>query len=232
MGELTLWGIGSTRTMRVHWAMHELKLSYITNPISARSGATQTQSFTALNPRQKIPLLIDGDFVMGESAAIVGYLSQKYSTEGNSLIPSGVTEHARWLEWCFFLVAELDSASLYVMRRHGDLKHIYGEAPGVVNQAAVYFQKQLLHVEGALADGRDYLLGDQFTSADIILTTCLTWAMFYKIELPKTFNSYLRRIAARPAYMAGYTANLGPNFDESDTSIPRVGDWKEILLME
>jgi glutathione S-transferase len=81
---------------------------------------------------------------------------------------------ARWLEWCFFVVAELDSTSLYVMLRHGTdngLAHIYGAAPIVVTKAAKYFREQVRHVETALADGRKYLMGDQFTRADIILTT-------------------------------------------------------------
>ena len=41
-----------------------------------------------------------------------------YSTTERSLIPETTREYAAWLEWCFFIVAELDSTSLYVMRRH------------------------------------------------------------------------------------------------------------------
>jgi glutathione S-transferase len=57
---------------------------------------------------------------------------------------------ANWLEWCFFITAELDSTSLYVMRRHrlnNGLAHIYGESPAVVSQAGEYFRHQLRHVE-------------------------------------------------------------------------------------
>ncbi|CAG2160961.1 glutathione S-transferase family protein [Cupriavidus numazuensis] len=231
MGDLTLWGVGTTRTMRPHWAMHELGLNYTTMPISPRSGETQTKEFTALNARQKVPLLQDNDFVMGESAAIVSYLSGAYSTSETSLIPTSSVDYAQWLEWCFFLVTELDSASLYVIRRHSDLKHIYGDAPEVVLQAAAYFTKQLLHVESALADGRNYLLGDFFSSADIILTTCLTWAIFYNICLPRQFHAYLRRIAERPGYKRGYAANFSQPSDPS-TAVFRVGHWEDLLALE
>ena len=74
MGEapnLVLWGVGTSRTVRAHWAMHELGLAYETRPIGPRTGETKTAEYTALNPRQKIPLLQDGDFCIGESAAIV-----------------------------------------------------------------------------------------------------------------------------------------------------------------
>ena len=154
--ELTLWGVGTSRTIRAHWAMHELALPYATKPIGPRTGETKTAEYTKLNPRQKVPLLQDGDFCIGESAAIVAYLSRMYSTPERSLIPETPREYAAWLEWCFFVVAELDSTSLYVMRRHraDALGPIYGVAPEVVAKAGEYFRAQLRHVEVALADGR------------------------------------------------------------------------------
>src|SRR6202795_2358797 len=78
---LTLWGVGTSRPGRPHWAMHELNLAYKTKPIGPRTGETKTAEYTALNPRQKVPLLQDGDFCIGESAAIVAYLSRTYSTQ-------------------------------------------------------------------------------------------------------------------------------------------------------
>jgi glutathione S-transferase len=204
---LTLWGVGTSRTIRAHWALHELGLAYASRPIGARTGETRTAEFTALNPRQKIPLLQDGDFTIGESAAIVAYLSRTYSTPERSLIPEEPRRYASWLEWCFFIVAELDSTSLYVMRRHGPLKHIYGDAPDVVTRAGEYFRQQLRHVDQALSDGREFLMRDQFTSADILLTTCLTWALDYRVGICESAEPYLQRMKARAAYQAGAHAN-------------------------
>src|SRR6266446_2058157 len=173
--DLTLWGVGTSRTIRPHWAMHELGLLYKTKPIGPRTGETKTAEYTKLNPRQKVPLLHDGDFCIGESAAIVAYLSSTYSSPDRALIPTTQRDYAAWLEWCFFIVTELDSTSLYVMRRHSAnaLGPIYGIAPEVVAKAGEYFREQLRHVEKALRDDRIYLMGDHFTSADILLTTCL-----------------------------------------------------------
>jgi len=209
---LTLWGVGTSRTVRAHWAMAELGLAYETRAIGARTGETESAEYTALNPRQKIPLLQDGDFCIGESAAIVAYLSRTYSSGEKSLIPEPPREYAAWLEWLFFIVAELDSTSLYVMRRHkaDALGHIYGIAPDVVARAGEYFRKQLRHVETALADGRTYLMGDRFTSADILLTTCLEWAIAYEVGVCDNAHPYLDRIRERPAYQRGKAANLPP----------------------
>ena len=85
--DLTLWGVGTSRTIRPHWAMHELNLPYKTKPIGPRTGETKTAEYTRLNLRQKVPLLQDGDFRIGESAAIVAYLSSTYSSPERALIP-------------------------------------------------------------------------------------------------------------------------------------------------
>lgn len=208
--DLTLWGAGTSRTVRAHWAMHELGLSYKIKPIGPRTGETKTAEYTRLNPRQKIPLLQDGDFCIGESAAIVAYLSRMYSTPERSLIPEATRDYAAWLEWCFFVVAELDSTSLYVMRRHraDALGHIYGVAPEVVAQAAEYFRGQLRHVEVALADGRPFLMGERFSSADILLTTCLDWAIAYSVGICENALPYLERIQRREAYQRAVAANV------------------------
>ncbi|MGL4264291.1 MAG: glutathione S-transferase family protein [Afipia sp.] len=209
--ELILWGVGTTRTIRAHWALHELDLPYKSRPILPRSGETKTEEYTALNPRQKIPLLQDGDLTIGESAAIVAYLANKNRTADGGLVPDCPKLYAKWLEWCFFIVTELDSTSLYVMRRHGTnkgLAHIYGDAPHVVAKAGEYFREQLRHVDVALSDGRDYLMGDQFTTADILLTTCLTWAIDYGVGICDSATPYLERVTSRAGYRAGETANF------------------------
>ena len=204
---LVLWGVGTSRTLRAHWALHELDLDYECRPILPRSGETKTPEYTSLNPRQKIPLLQDGDFTIAESPAIAAYLSNAYGTPENALVPSDPREHAAWLEWCFYAATELDATSLYVMRRHGDLKHIYGEAPLALESAASYVATQLRHAEQALQDGRRFLVGGRFTTADMLLTTCLTWAVDYRVPVTAACLDYMERITFRQAYRAGVAAN-------------------------
>ena len=153
-----LWGAGTSRTIRAHWALHELGLDFELRPILPRTGETQTAEFTALSARQKIPLLQDNGLILTESAAIVAYLSDAYGQPHNRLLPVEPRARARCLEWCFFVISELDATSLYVMRRHGDLRHIYGEAPTANVAAAEYFQKQMRTVERALSDNPQYIL--------------------------------------------------------------------------
>lgn len=202
-----LWGVGTSRTIRPHWALHELGLTYEVKPIGPRSGETLTQEYTALTARQKIPLLQDQGLVMTESAAIIAYLSDAYANESNRLVPTDARQRASCLEWCFFIISELDATSLYVMRRRQDLSEIYGESPTANKAAADYFQKQMRTVERALSDGRAFIFGNRFGAADILLSSCLTWAVRYQIPLSDLALAYNRTLTARDAYQKALQRN-------------------------
>ncbi|MBI2961647.1 MAG: glutathione S-transferase family protein [Betaproteobacteria bacterium] len=201
-----LWGAGTPRTLRAHWILRELDLAYESRPIGPRTGETQTSEFTAINPSQKIPVLQDGDLTLSESAAIVSYVAEAYGGE-RGLIPSAPKERARYYQWCFFAMMELDADTTYVIRRHEDLKHLYGEAPNAAKAAREIFGKQALVVEKTLAAAGPYILGERFTGADILLTTCLASALRRQIEIPETLQEYLARIAPRQAYQRALEAN-------------------------
>jgi glutathione S-transferase len=93
------------------------------------------------------------------------------------------------------------------MRRHSLLKHIYGDAPAAVESSKAYFLKQLDHVDQTLQESRQFLMGDEFTMADILLTPCLTWAIALEVPIVDSCRAYLERVAARPAYQAASIAN-------------------------
>ena len=205
-----LWGVGTSRTIRPHWALAELSLDYETRPILPRTGETQTPEYTRLTARQKVPLLQDGELTLTESAAIISYLSETYGTDGNRLVPTKPIERAICLEWCFFIISELDATSLYVIRRHRDLARIYGEAPVANDAAGVYFGRQMRSVERALADGRTYILGDRFGAADILLSTCVTWAVNYKVPVADAVLAYNARATERPGFEAAVERNKPP----------------------
>jgi glutathione S-transferase len=59
-----------------------------------------------------------------------------------------------------------------------------------------------------LSDGRSFLIGDRFSSADMLLTTCLVWAIGYGVPVPPVCCDYAARIATRPAYQAALRANV------------------------
>ena len=205
---ITVWGGGTTRTMRVHWALHELGIKdYKKRLIGSRTGETETREYRALNPRGKIPTLQDGNLILAESAAIITYLAEIYGQHTNLVPLSRSRRRALYDQWCFFIMTELDAHTLYVMRRHTDLSSLYGEAPNAIKAAEEGFARQIAVVAQELRATGPYLLGETFTCADIILTSCLTWANFYKQPLDDTLMDYTARQTARPAYQSAAALN-------------------------
>jgi glutathione S-transferase len=200
-----VWGAGTPRTMRAHWMLHELELPYEARRVGSRTGETNTPEFNQLNPSEKIPVLQDGELVLSESAAIVNYLAQAYGAGKNMRPPAEPKERARYEQWCFFSMMELDANTLYIIRRHEDLKQVYGEAPNAVKTARECFARQALAAARRLAG--PYALGECFCGVDVLLTTCLTGAVRREIEMPQTLHEYLARTTARPAYRSALQAN-------------------------
>src|SRR5689334_7953286 len=188
-----VWGVGTPRTLRVHWALHELGLDYQISPIVPRRSEAAAAELMRQTGRRKIPVLQDGTLTIAESAAIVSYLSNEYGTEGSSLLPRDCLARVRAMEWCYFIMTELDATSLYVIRRHRGLKGIYGAAPNAVEAARQYFFSQLEAVEQRFSASSRYLMGDQFSVPDILLTSCLLWAREEQLNLGESCDAYLQR---------------------------------------
>ena len=202
-----VWGAGTPRTMRAHWILHELGLSYERRAVGPRTGETETPEFTKINPSQKVPVLQEDEFTLTESAAIVTYLGETYGASRGLVPPAATKERARYYQWCFFLMMELDAHTLYIIRKHADLKEIYGEAPNALRAAEEGFRKQVQVVDQRLAARGPFILGERFTGADILLTTCLTSAVRRRIPLTDVLQEYLKRTTSRDAYRLGQKAN-------------------------
>ena len=207
--ELRLWGVGTSRTMRPHWALAELGLAYETRAIVPRTPAMESPEFLRVSTRRKVPILEAGSLVVGESGAILFYLADRYREPLPLAPPAGSDERAVFDDLCFFSLTELD-APLYVIRRHEGLPDEYGEAPVAVEAARTYFSRQVRPMEERLSDGGGYLLSTGFSAADILLSTCLVWAQFVGIRLSPTLVAYQERLEARPAYAAAMQQNFPP----------------------
>ena len=204
---LTVWGIGTPRTLRAHWILAEFGLTYDRRPITSRSGETKTPEFLALNPKHKIPVLQHGDRVLTESAAIVTYVSEAFAAPDRFYVPTDAAARATLNEWCFFIMTELDALSLYVIRKHADLHDIYGEAPGAIAAAKDNF----VDLTSALFDGgrgdQEFLMPDGMSVADILLTTCIQSARRRQIAVPDYLIDYNERMIQRPAFQEALAIN-------------------------
>lgn len=201
---ITVWGGATSRTMRAHWALHEAGVDYQPQLIGSRTGATQSPEFRRLSIKEKIPVLVHDDLVLTESAAIVTYIGDTF---GDFTPAIGTIERARYNEWTSYILMELDAHTLYVMRKHGDLANLYGEAPAAMQAAREGFDKQIQWALTHVAEN-EYLVGESFTGVDILMTTCLDWAIAYGFTLDDAFLGYLERIHERPAFQTAKKLNF------------------------
>ncbi|HIL61730.1 MAG TPA: glutathione S-transferase family protein [Porticoccaceae bacterium] len=207
---ITIWGAGTARTMRPVWVAEELGLSYRLAAIGPRTGETKTPQYTQLNPKQKIPFYTDEYIQLSESVAICRYLINRHGSESTLLPSNSIEQQAKEDEWVSFIYGELDETSLYVIRRHEALAHIYGEAPNAISAAKEYVLRQLTVVEQFL-QSKEFLLEERFSLADVFLTTCLDWVHVYGITMPSSLQDYRTSINQRPAYLKARAINYDAN---------------------
>lgn len=185
------YGSRGSRVSRVLWMLEELGEPYEFVPIKLRSAEAY-----ALNPSGKVPILVDDDLVITDSAAICTYLADKHADKGMGANP-GHAGRAEMDSWMHFAQSEFE-APLWNKLRH---RFILPETVRVdVGPATAYdFSNELKALEGRLGD-RAYALGDRFSAVDVMLGDMGGWARAgkFKIELD-TVNAYFDRLLSRPA---------------------------------
>ena len=100
---IEFWGAYTSRTLRPLWVAEELGLAYQLRPIAPRSGETQTDAFTRLNPKQKIPFARDGSLGLSESVAISRHLVNKYGAQAGFYQATDLETQAREDEWVCYI---------------------------------------------------------------------------------------------------------------------------------
>lgn len=196
---LTLYGIARSRAMRNLWLLKEIGVPFqhvgIVQPYNKTSQEQTTSrdaEFLAINPNGRIPALKDGDLVLCESMAINLYLAKKY---GGPLGPADLAEDALATMWSFWAVNECEASAIAV---HEAGPHdVSSAASAAIEKLAGPFD-----VLNAALDGKEHLVGDRFTVADINVAVVLFYAR-HAADLFARFPSvarWYRAIAARPHF--------------------------------
>lgn len=194
----TLYGMPRTRSFRVLWALEEVGAEYHYQMVDLGKGDGQTQEFLALNPGGKLPVLVDGDLVLTESAAICTYLAECFPHM--ELIPeAGTADRARYNQWCLFVLAELEQP-LWTMGKHKFALPKKYRVREVIETAAYEFTRAAQVFDAGLA-GREFLVGFSFSMADLLAAHTLHWAKVFKVEhgIPR-LDDYLEQIQQRVAW--------------------------------
>jgi glutathione S-transferase len=201
---ITLYHCTAARSFRPLWALEELGLAYDLKmlPFPPRAFAKQ---YLALNPLGTIPLLIDGDTRMTESAAVLQYLVTRH---GPTPLAVGIDEpgYGAYLNWLHFGEATL-TFPLTLVLRYGKLEPEERRSPQVATDYAKWFFGRLRAVEAAVA-GCETLCAGRFTVADISVGYALLLAE--RVGLAKDFGPavtpYWQRLQERAGFRRAVNA--------------------------
>lgn len=190
---MKLYGAAPTRAIRVQWLLNELGIEC--EVVDANPLGGLDSEFLKLNPAAKLPVLVDGDVAMTESAAIPLYLAEKHPEK--RLIPADLADRAQMYRWIFFLVTEIEQPLWRIALNTA----IYPEEDRVVADIpnATRDCKKMLGVfEGHMAN-RTFVVGERLSVADFIAAYTLDWADEAGMlgETPR-LRAYLETMYARP----------------------------------
>lgn len=193
---LILYEYGPSRSMRCRWTLRELGLDYDKRQVDLAAGAHRSPEFLRLNPMGRVPVLVDGDLVLTESAAICVYLADKFPEKG--LIPAaGTAERGLHDRWLFFTMTELDQP-LWRHRRHTLLYPAEQQRPEEAALAAREF-REAASIFQQMLQGRPYVLGDRFSVVDIVAGHTLFWAAWSDmLEGLDGLKAWLEALTRRP----------------------------------
>ena len=192
---MKLYGFGPTRSLRALWGLKELDVDFEFVPVNLLRSEHKHPDFLRLNPTGKIPVLVDGDIVIPESAAIVLYLADKYREKG--LMPADLKGRAQVYRWTLFAVTELEQP-LWRISRHTAVYPANKRLPADIALAKEEFLAMAAVFDVHL-DGRQFIVGDNITVADCVAAYLVDWANELKLidDFPR-LGTYLENMYARP----------------------------------
>ncbi|MEM7554109.1 MAG: glutathione S-transferase family protein [Cyanobacteria bacterium P01_A01_bin.84] len=176
---LKLYGGAFSRASIVKWYLEELQVPYEFVTLDMKAGEHRQPDFLAINPIGKVPTIVDEDFILWESGAILLYLDEKYGKKSYS-----TKEKAKIFQWVLFGNSTLSTGIFVESNREKEL-------PKLMKPLNDLFEKQT------------YLLGSEFSVADVAVCSILAFIpMMLKLDLsdyPYVLN-YMKLISERPAF--------------------------------
>ena len=189
--ELVFYTNPMSRGRIVRWMLEEVGQPYRTELLEY--GTTmKAPEYLAINPMGKVPALRHGDTVVTECAAICCYLADAFPDAGLAP-PPGDRLRGPYYRWMFFAAGPVEAAT---SNKALGLE-VSAERKAMVGYGSL---ADVMSALEAAVSGREYLVGDRFTAADVYLGSHIGWGMrFGAIEKRPAFERYFERISTRPA---------------------------------
>lgn len=201
---IELYHCVDARSFRALWALEELGLDYRLHMLPFPPRVHQPE-YLEINPLGTIPLLLDGEVRMTESAAIPQYLATRYGPTPLAVDPHE-PDYALWLDWMHRSEATLTFPQTIVLR-YSRLEPEERRLQQASDDYTQWFLSRLRHLTRALTE-REWLCGDRFTMADLCVGYALIFARLLNLEhrFSPEITAYWERLSNRPAFLAAKAA--------------------------
>lgn len=176
---LVLYGGARTRAQSVVWYLEELGISYQYQALDINAEENKQPEYLAINPMGKVPALVDGDFSIWESGAILWYLANKYGE-----MPPDLTTQSETIQWILFANSTLANGLFIADVREQEIP-------------------RLLTPLNEILRNKSYLMGEEFTVADVAVGYYLHIAkILFNLDLQEYpfVIDYLEGISQREAF--------------------------------
>lgn len=185
-------GIGETKDIRIQWALEEMGLAYEVKGLDYLGGEAESPEFSAISPFNQIPVLEHDGLVIAESCAILIHLAEV----SGKLMPRDDAGRLEVIQWCFAATATVAPVlSLTAMYDAGFM----GADPKAREFLVMIGGRWLAGLERQL-EGREWITGDNFTIADIVLADVLREIREMDLMDPyPNVKAFYARAFARPA---------------------------------
>lgn len=189
-----------SRSTRPNWLLEEIGLDAERVSIDFAKGEQKSPEYLAINPLGQLPAWTEGETTITESLAICLYLADVH---GPHLVPPPGPGRAAYYRWMVYPVGTLEPRMMEVFH------HKAGGDTEKMTEAKAKLDASVAVVADAFGEG-PWLLGEQFTAADIMLGSTLMWlSMMGQIELPPVLQGWTGRIMQRPAWQRAFAASGG-----------------------
>lgn len=192
MTDLVFYTNPMSRGRIIRWMLEEVGQPYETRVLNWDTGDAKSAEYLAVNPMGKVPAIVHDGVVVTECAAICASLADAFPQAG--LAPAATSPlRGPYYRWLFFGAGPIEQAvglKMFGLEPTADQSRSlgFGSIDDVLNT-----------VEGAVT-GRQHLVGDTFTAADLYLASHLSWGMnFGTIERREAFETYVAKHLDRPA---------------------------------
>ena len=195
--DIKLYHTSQSRSVRPRWLMEEMGLDYQLINIDLFGGEGESEQYKKIHPLGQVPALEVNGEIMLESGAMCHWLADHFID--HELAPTiEKPERRHYEQWMSFAQTSLEPWPWLAML-HAKYLPEEQRVAQIIPWAYARLQPSLVVLNDALL-GKDYLLGKQFTSADVMVGSVLLWVQDRLTQYPELLV-YTERLKARPAYV-------------------------------